>query len=235
MQDLLSQPGPYVLGCGLHEGSREHATFDAASRVLWGQLAFAAAGPSLCADLLKLPTAALSQIVWSRASDGPLGDCSSGGCDGKRGGPTRIATGEVLENATEVVAWLRSHRAEVLEEMTPDNSHVYFGRSAPLALLLLDPDSQTQGSAGLELFAEVEHKLPMDSFQLAWSDCRLFGAQFEAEAECPALVLFNTRTAEWRKTPMSSILAPPARRAGGAATKANYGIIYYNTISYHII
>lgn len=63
----------------------------------------------------------------------------------------------------------------------------------------------------------------MESFRLAWADCLLAASQFDAQHECPVVLLVDTWSSEWRKLPLADLeraASGPDRKPAAAGAKS---------------
>ena len=105
--------------------------------------------------------------------------------------------------------------------MTPDNSHIYLENPVPLVVYLFDPADSAAKKEGDEVFAEMDHELQRKrfrkdrEFQFVWSDCRVFGPQFDQVGKCPSVLVVDPLHMSWSAHSMSAV------RASAAATSTS--------------
>lgn len=207
LEFLFTQfPGPFILGCGLEEGTVDEANltaaFQAAARHLGGEMIFAQARQSLCSGLVHgavHPSVLYIRNSAAKALPGPIS-------------ANVESSMKVLCNEDKLIDWLRLQRPVVLKEITPDNSWIFLEQPASLVIFLAtSKDSVKEGKA---LFAEIEAELDIKYFQLTWADCHEFQAQFSVD--CPAVVVVDTESMNTSDLALETIL----REGPSAASRA---------------
>lgn len=204
LQTFLSLPGPLAVGCGLESGSPEFLAFNETAHGMHGSIIFGFAGLPLCMEEFSAASTS-PQVLWARGG--------GSGQAGRSGGALRSLSDQaMLANATRISSWLLSHRTNVLQELTPDTSHVHLDREEHLVIYLVDPQNASAREYGEELFEEIVEERVVNTLQLTWADCLAFGSQFsegKSAVDCPTVVIVNTKNLESRKASIRELEKPP--------------------------
>lgn len=205
LHQFLQRPGPLVVGCGLEDGSEdERRAYNASAHDLHGTLVFGQASGRLCADTLASVPPPWPRVVWARGNGAVLASVQRSETPQN----VKVASPEVAANSSKLTRWLGIHRAEVLEQMSADNSHTYLTQEArPLVVLLVDATDKAAFAEGERMFEEIEQEPGMELFNFVWADCRVFGNEFGVQGLCPVLLLVNAETMEWRKLRIADLTA----------------------------
>lgn len=206
--DFLTRPGPFAFGCGLPPGSNESSAFNESAYTLHGSGTFGLLSVETCTAVFGLSDATFPLVAWTRGG-APIHELRSGG------GALRLESNRtVLSDTSLLKRWLVSKRRAVFEEMTPDNSHVYLDSLTLLVIYLVGSKDTASRKEGEALFGALESALEEESghqgnrtiqYQFVWSDCKVYGRQFDAKGECPVFVLVNIVDMSWKKLPLTDL------------------------------
>jgi len=204
-------PGPHAVGCGLEERLQE--VFTNTAKDMHGRLVFGRASPEACAEAFSGLEPPWPKVVWVR----DMAYFRS------------LADTKQMQNVSKLVKWLSLHQTKLLEEMTPDNSHVYLEIPVPLVIYLATPGDQKSMQRGQEVFGEIDREIEAKrfgkdrEFQFVWSDCRVFAKQFDSVGQCPTVVLVNPMRMNWARQPMSAV----ERAAEGSGVSASERLLLW--------
>jgi len=207
-------PGPVVIGCGIAQGTSAAAAFNATAHDTRAFYNVGAATAEVCSSAFPSMSFRRPAVLWFRG-------------DGASPSPRAAVDARIIEDARAMKRWLASNK--VLQEMTPDNSHVFLDSPEPLAIFLVNPRRQSAMSLADTLVGEVEGLVAsrraaggaMRDFQFVWSDCKEFGDQFEVGRQClqvPVVVLVNTATLDHKTLLVQDLLD---RHAAGDSARAD--------------
>eukprot|EP00929_Paragymnodinium_shiwhaense_P120691 TRINITY_DN92713_c0_g1_i1.p1 TRINITY_DN92713_c0_g1~~TRINITY_DN92713_c0_g1_i1.p1 ORF type:complete len:990 (+),score=195.39 TRINITY_DN92713_c0_g1_i1:41-3010(+) len=200
VRQLLQGTGPVVLGCGVENGTKAFTALNETAHSYHFELVFGYSSASNCQSVLGqgVSSGASPHVVWARGEGLSL--------DGSNAYATFNMT--QLENSTYLVRWLLRHREELLEEITPDNSHKYLSIPKPLSILLVKSSERQQLYQGEQLFSAAKGDL--NKYQLTYADCDVFAKQFGIDKnECPALLLVNPADVSYTWINMEHLQRPP--------------------------
>eukprot|EP00439_Symbiodinium_sp_Y106_P046003 s325_g5.t2 len=185
---LRSAPGPFAIACGFERAagqgglnaSAARQAFDATAEALAGEIVFAQASHSVCAQSLT-SNSTLPHVAYLRGpSASQLWPVAGEAQDA-----------QVLENKGRLFEWLLLQRPAVLAEISPDNSWTYLERMAPLVIYLVDGKDARARARGEALFSEIESRLEAKYYQLVWADCDEFASQFDV-VTCPSILVADS-------------------------------------------
>lgn len=175
-----------------------------------GALYFGRAASSDCELALGLEPSLSTpvRVIWARGSGVALGTAG-----GQSGAFSVMADAATLGSTNQFLKWLGKRRSQVLEEMTPDNSHVFLEKPMPLVVLLTVARG-TEKEVSSRLFEEIEDADGMEYFQFVWSDCEVFGSQFNVEDKCPVVLLVDPESLKWETASVDSFVRPESNGGG---------------------
>jgi len=228
----LARPGPFALACGMANGTNERAAFNESAYKMHGILTFGMTSPAICEEMFGPLGEQWPLVAWTRGSGGAAAAGAAAGAGAGSIAVQASANRTQLENGTLLRRWLLSHKRVTLEEMTPDNSHVFLDMLDPLLIFLVDTKDRAARQEGEAVCEDVEAELErekersqgakVDGFHMVWSDCKVYGSQFDAQGKCPVFVIVNTLTLEWQKMPLKD-LKPLARKNKTSSSAAFLG------------
>jgi len=204
LRDVLEKPGPSVVGCGLPDGSNASKAFSQAAKSLMGTCIFGIVSADTCDQVFGPPaeeSAGQPRLIWVRG-------------EGSSAAPRVLGKPKLLEDAEQIVKWVGSHR--IVQEMTPDNSHVFLDGPEPLVVFLVQPNSTSDMQLVESVVTDVETLIEgkgsrpkFADFRFTWSDCKTFGNEFKAKKDCmksPVIILVHPLTLQWEKAPLQDLL-----------------------------